>query len=215
MRFDEVEERLAAFPTDLPAPLDLLLPTVLGDGPQRRTRLTPPPGGAARPAAVLALLYPDRSGTARIALIERPAYDGHHAGEVSLPGGKREPDDADPVATALREAAEEIGLDAERDAVRVVGTLEPLWIPVSDFHVTPIVALAPARPPLVAHPGEVARILEPPVARFLPQAPVDVIERTVGGWPLRYGHFEVEGLSVWGMTARVLSQLGAVLAREA
>lgn len=188
------------------------MPVVVGEGPQRRTRLEPPPGRTGRTAAVLALLYPDAIGDARIVLIERPAYDGHHSGEVSLPGGKAEPEDADVVATALREATEEVGLDAAAAGVRVVGRLDRLWIPVSDFHVTPVVAVAERRPRLTADPGEVARILEPPVARFLPDAQVDVVERTVGTWPLRYGHFEVEGLSVWGMTARVLSQLGAVLA---
>ena len=56
-----------------------------------------------------------------------------------------------------------------------------------------------------------ARILEPPLLRFLPDAEVAIIDRTIGGWPLRYGHYEVDGLSVWGATARILSQLGAVL----
>ena len=73
-------------------------------------------------------------------------------------------------------------------------------------------ALAERTPRFAPHAGEVARIVEPPVARFLPAARVDVIERTVGEWPLRYGHYEVDGLSVWGATARVLSQLGALLA---
>ena len=63
----------------------------------------------------------------------------------------------------------------------------------------------------MAAPAEVVRILEPPLARFLPDAPIAIVERTIGGWPLRYGHYEVDGLSVWGATARVLSQLGAVL----
>jgi 8-oxo-dGTP pyrophosphatase MutT (NUDIX family) len=211
MRFDAVARRLDAFPTALPAPLEALMPVVVGDGPERRTRRVVPPGAAARPAAVLALLYPDRIGDTRIVLIERPAYDGHHSGEVSLPGGKAEHEDDGPAATALREAAEEVGLDPVRADVRVVGQLDAVWIPVSDFHVTPVVAVAGRRPRLVPHPGEVARILEPPVDLFLPDARMDMVERTVGSWPLRYGHFEVDGLSVWGMTARVLSQLGAVL----
>jgi hypothetical protein len=60
-------------------------------------------------------------------------------------------------------------------------------------------------------PAEVVRIIEPAVARFLPDAPVIHVERTVRDWQVRYGHYEVEGLSVWGATARILSQLGAVL----
>ena len=64
------------------------------------------------------------------------------------------------------------------------------------------------------YPGnseEVARILEPSVATFLPGVDVPIVERRVSGWDLRYGHYEVDGASVWGATARVLSQLGAVL----
>ena len=67
---------------------------------------------------------------------------------------------------------------------------------------------------LVASPDEVARIVEPPVARFLPGAPIEIVERTIRDWPLRYGAYDLDGLSVWGATARILSQLGAVLARE-
>jgi len=78
--------------------------------------------------------------------------------------------------------------------------------------VTPVVALAARRPVMVAQPTEVARILEPPLATFLPGAPLDIIERRIDGYDLRYGHWAYEGLSVWGATARVLSQLGALLA---
>jgi 8-oxo-dGTP pyrophosphatase MutT (NUDIX family) len=130
---------------------------------------------------------------------------------VSFPGGKAEPDDRDAAATALREAAEEVGLDPDAAGVRVVGELDPLWIPVSDFAVTPVLALATRRPRLVASPDEVAAIVEPPVSRFLPGAPIETVERTIRGWPLRYGQYDLDGRSVWGATARVLSQLGAIL----
>ena len=93
-----------------------------------------------------------------------------------------------------------------------MGLLEPFWIPVSDFQVTPAVAVATRRPTLVASLDEVARIMEPELSRFLPGAPVVIVERTVRGWPLRYGAYDVDGLSVWGATARILSQLGAILA---
>ena len=115
------------------------------------------------------------------------------------------------MAAALREAAEEVGLRAADAGVRVVGSLERFWIPVSDFAVTPIVAVAERAPVLVGQASEVADILEPGLDAFLPGAPIAMVDRTIGDWPLRYGHFEVDGRSVWGMTARVLSQLGAVL----
>jgi 8-oxo-dGTP pyrophosphatase MutT (NUDIX family) len=211
MRFEEVVRRLAALPDPLPPPLDALMP-VRTDG-LARLPARPAPGSAAmpgRPAAVLVLMYPDDERDARVVLIERPTRDGrHHSGEVSFPGGKAEPEDDDAVATALREAEEEVGLDAA--SVRVVGLLDRLWIPVSDFAVTPVLAITDRRPDLTPAPAEVVRIVEPRIAAFLPDAPVAMVERTIRGWPLRYGQYEVDGLAVWGATARVLSQLGVVV----
>lgn len=174
-----------------------------------RPRFAPSP--TARPAAVLALLFPDKRGLARIVLTERLAYDGHHSGEVSLPGGKAEAGDAGPAETALREAAEEVGLDAAGAGVTVLGVLDDVFIPVSDFRITPVVACAARLPLLTPNPAEVARILEPPVTAFLPDAPVEIVERVIGDWPLRYGGYRIEGLHVWGATARILGQLGAIL----
>jgi len=211
MRFEAARERLASLPDPLPPPLEALMPVVVGRG-DLRPRRTPPVDRQPRPAAVLVLLYPDADDIARVVLTERASRDGYHSGEVSFPGGKAEPEDGDPTATALREAVEEIALDVEGADVQVVGQLDRFWIPVSDFEVTPVVAVATRRPALVASPAEVARIVEPPIARFLPGAPVTMVERTIGDWPLRYGAYDVDGLSVWGATARILSQLGAILA---
>lgn len=214
MRFDEVLERLAEFPDPLPAPAAVLMPVILdANGVERRLPRMPATERSRRPAGVLVLLYPDEAGVARVVLTERVSRDGHHSGEVSFPGGKAESSDADIVATALREAAEEVGLDRAAVEVRVVGLLERFWIPISDFEVTPVVAVAARRPVLVAAEAEVARIVEPRVAGFLPNAPIVIVERTMDGWPLRYGAYVVDDLSVWGATARILSQLGAVLAR--
>jgi 8-oxo-dGTP pyrophosphatase MutT (NUDIX family) len=211
VRFADAVERLAVLPEPLPAPAGELMPVLVGR--DLRPPRMPSTGRPGRPAAVLALLYPDDAGLTRVVLIERSTGGGHHSGEVSFPGGKAEPEDADVTATALREAAEEVGLDPLAADVRIVGVLESFWIPISDFAVTPVVALAQRRPVLTASPDEVARIVEPPMTTFLPGAPIRIVERTVRDWPLRYGAYEVDGLSVWGATARVLSQLGAVLAR--
>jgi 8-oxo-dGTP pyrophosphatase MutT (NUDIX family) len=212
MRFDDTVRRLAVLPEPLPASAAVLMPTVVG-GVEAHPPWSQAAGRAGRPAAVLVLLFPDASGATRVVLTERSSRDGHHSGEVSFPGGKSEPDDLDIVATALREATEEVALDAVATGLRVVGLLERFWIPVSDYEVTPVVAVATRRPELAAAPAEVARIIEAPMARFMPDAPIEIVERTVGEWPLRYGAYTIGGLSVWGATARILSQLGAVLAR--
>lgn len=212
MRFDAALARLTRLPDPLPPPADVLMPVVVGDGVERLR--VPPAGRPGRPAAVLALLFPDDAGDTRVVLIERTRFGDHHSGEVSFPGGKVEPGDADATATALREAEEEVGLDPTDAGLRIVGPLDALWIPVSDFAVTPVLAVAERRPRLRPAPAEVARILEVPMARFVPDAPLTMVERTIGDWPLRYGAYDLDDLSVWGATARVLSQLGAILVRD-
>jgi 8-oxo-dGTP pyrophosphatase MutT (NUDIX family) len=211
MRFDDAVERLAVLPSPLPVGRAELMP-VFTDG-RLRPRLDPT--ATARPAAVLALIVPGPAGEAHIVLTERPSYDGHHSGEVSFPGGKAEPGDTDDAATALREAAEEIGLDPIAAGVRVVGRLDEVFIPVSDFRITPIVAVAERPPVLHPNPDEVARILTPPIEAFLPHAEVEIVERTIRDWPIRYGGYRIDGLHVWGATARILGQLGAILGPRA
>ena len=211
MRYVDAVAWLAVLPSPLPDGRADLTP-VFTDG-RLRPRLTPTV--TARPAAVLALIVPGPGGEARIVLTERHSYDGHHSGEVSLPGGKAEPGDADATATALREAAEEVGLDPRAAGVLVAGRLDDVFIPVSDFRITPIVAFAERPPVLRPDPAEVARILTPPVAAFLPDAAVEIVERTIGDWPIRYGGFRIDGLHVWGATARILGQLGAILGGDA
>ncbi len=216
MRIETVLARLATLPDPLPAGPESLVP-ILTDGKART--FAPRVAATDRPAAVLVLIVPGQADEARVILTERPKYDGLHSGEVSFPGGKVEPDDADLVATALREASEEVGLDPAAAGVTILGTLDEVWIPVSRFALVPILAVAERRPVLIPSPLEVARILEPPLTMFLPDAPVRIVERTIGDWPLRYAAYPVkadagEELLVWGATARILGQLGALLGAE-
>jgi 8-oxo-dGTP pyrophosphatase MutT (NUDIX family) len=184
---------------------------VFTDG-RLRPRLAP--SASARAAAVLVLVFRDDAGEARLVLTERVAYDGHHSGEVSFPGGKAEPGDRDATATALREAREEVDLDPDSVDFVVAGTLDEVFIPVSDFRITPVIGTALRAPRLTPNPAEVARILTPPVDAFLPGAPIEVVERTIRDWPLRYGGYRIDDLHVWGATARILGQLGAILGAD-
>ena len=212
LTFREAVARLATLPVPLPQGPPELIPTVLstGERPPRPSR----DAQQLRPASVLVLVFPAGDGEARVVLTERVDRGGHHSGEVSFPGGKAEPEDADVVATAIREATEEVGLDPAACGLTVLGVLEPFWIPISGFNVTPVVAVAERKPELFPAEAEVARILEPPLTAFLPGAPLDVVERTIRGWSVRYSAYPIEGLSVWGATARILGQLGAILARD-
>jgi 8-oxo-dGTP pyrophosphatase MutT (NUDIX family) len=208
MRFEEAASRLAPLPRPLPEPPDELMPVLVGTGERRLPRFA---SVVERPASVLVLVVPDDGGDARVVLTERPAYDGHHSGEVSFPGGKPEPDDVDHVATALREAIEEVGLDPAAAGVEIVGVLDEVRIPISGFRITPVVAIARRCPILVPHPGEVARIIEAPVSAFLPSAEIRIVERRIVDVDLHFGVYPVEDLEIWGATARILGQLGAVL----
>lgn len=213
MQFTEVTARLAALPDVFPPPPSALMP-IRTDGVTDWRPTVSLDSLTTRPASVLVLLFPDEAGEARVVLTERVDRGGHHSGEVSFPGGSAEAEDADVAATAVREAVEEVGLDVNGAGVRVIGQLEPFWIPVSNFRVTPILALADRRPTLVANPAEVARIVEAPVHAFLPDGEIEIVERDVRGWPLRFGAYPIEGLRVWGATARILGQLGALLAAD-
>jgi 8-oxo-dGTP pyrophosphatase MutT (NUDIX family) len=206
---DEVRVRVLAARLPLPRPPAWLRPERLPDGTPFERPASP---ANARPAAALVLVYPGLDGEAMVVLTERVDYGGDHSGEVSLPGGKVEPGDADTAATALREAGEEVGLDLERDGVEVVGRLEALWIPPSNFRVEPIVAIAARRPAFVPDRREVAAILEAPVTAFLPGIAPVIVDPDPHGRPIRYGAYLVEGRIVWGATAAILGQFGAILA---
>jgi 8-oxo-dGTP pyrophosphatase MutT (NUDIX family) len=195
------------------------MPVRLDTGDRRRIAIPAGPQDA-RPAAVLVLIAPDRNGPdgmaasdaeAEVILIERVDRGGHHSGEISFPGGKPEPEDADVVATALRESAEEVALDAEAAGVRVIGKLETFWIPVSGYRITPVLAIAVRRPELAPSPDEVASIVRAPLDAFLPDAPIELVETTIRDFPLRFGAYIVGGHRVWGATARILGQLGAIV----
>jgi 8-oxo-dGTP pyrophosphatase MutT (NUDIX family) len=214
VQFDEVRRRLAALPDPLPAgpkALDPVAVVTAGELPEWARR---PPDEAARDAAVLVLIYPAVDGSAQLVLIERPEGDLRHAGQVSFPGGAVDPGDDFPVGTALREAAEEIGLDVAAAGVEVLGLLGAVDVRVSGFLLIPVVAVAACEPELRADEREVARILRVPVHHFLPQAPIEIVEAERDGWRLRYGAFPVGEHRIWGATARVLGQLGAVLGGE-
>jgi 8-oxo-dGTP pyrophosphatase MutT (NUDIX family) len=163
----------------------------------------------AREAATLLLIYP-ADGALVIPLTVRHDALASHPGEISLPGGAVDAGDASLEDTALREAREEVGLDPS--AVRVVGRLDPVWIPVSNFELVPIVAVADDRPALTIGLDEVAELLELPLDRLMATDGVTEEEITVPGAVLRTGVYLWAGHRIWGATARTLSMLGTALA---
>jgi 8-oxo-dGTP pyrophosphatase MutT (NUDIX family) len=219
MRLDEAVRRLAHLPVGLP-PVGTLPPApaairavVVGAGPDSGVEAERflPAVAEPRAAAALVLLFAGDDGEARLVLMERTDDGGAHGGQVSCPGGSIEPTDRDVTDAALREATEEVGLDVAAARVTVLGRLERIHVAASGFTIDPVVAVAGRTPALAANPVEVAAILTPRLAAFLPGAPIVEVEDVVRGWPLRYGGYPVEGRVVWGATARILGQLGAVI----
>jgi len=180
-----------------------------GEGRPRWDRSTFP---RARPASTLLLVYPGTDGMLTVPLTVRHAQLRSHAGEVSLPGGAVEPSDPSPEAAALREAWEEIGVEPE--GVRILGALDSIWIPVSNFELRPYVAATPVRPELRPHVDEVAAIVELPLAHLLAEKSLTEELITGDGWRLRAGVYRFGGERIWGATARTLAMFAAVL-REA
>lgn len=211
MRYEDALAHLSPLPSILPAGPAVLDPRVVGRQRALPDWARPGPDREPREAAVLVLVYPGPGREAHLVLTRRPDGDLAHAGQISLPGGKREPGDDFPVGTALREASEEVGLDAAAVGLRVLGSLEAVLVRASGFLLAPVLAVADHEPVLRPDPSEVAGLLLVPVRHFLPQAHIELVEDRQAGWSLRYGAFPVGGHRVWGATARILGQLGSIL----
>ena len=195
-----------------PIPYDERLLPRNPDGSTRARVRQPGPGSPApRRAATLLAIYPDGAGELVVPLTVRRDDMTSHAGEVSLPGGSIDPHDADEVAAALREAWEEVGI--EPDEVRVVGALDEVWIPVTNFVLRPIVGTLERRPALVPHDAEVASVVELPLTALYDPTIVGDEEFTSGrgGWRIRAGAYRYGGVRVWGATAITLGMLARVL----
>lgn len=189
-------------------------------GPDAQRRLAPVPHldgwspddepPTARRAAALVLLYPGSNGVT-LALTERHADLPHHPGQISLPGGALMTGES-ARAAALREAEEEIGVIP--DDVEILGALSPLWIPVSNFVLSPFVGLTRTMPAFIPHPREVAAIVEAGLERLLDRKTILWSSRERRGEPIDFPYFDIGGHVVWGATAMVLSEFVCLWEKE-
>ena len=163
--------------------------------------------GALRPAAVLVPLF-DKDGAAHVLMTRRRADLRRHAGQISFPGGRVDPGDESTLAAALREAEEEVGLDPVR--VEVLGELSEQLVVVTGFRLTPWVGRVPYPYPFRPHPGEVDEILEVPLHLLARPGVHRTESREAFGMMHEVHFFSLGRDTIWGATARVLSELLAV-----
>jgi len=159
------------------------------------------------PAAVLVGLVA-RPGGWEVLLTRRTDQLRDHPGQISFPGGRLEASDAGPVAAALREAREEVGIDAA--FIHVVGHLPPHAV-VTGYAVSPVVAVLRPGFSLLADPAEVAEIFGLPLSYLLDPANLIMSERTVRGLIVPVCAFQYGPHHIWGATAHILNTLREAL----
>lgn len=173
--------------------------------PGRESHRLPEKSGDPRLGGVLALFFPTQ-GELRVVLTRRRDDLKSHAGQMSFPGGKQEPDES-LLMTALRETEEEIGIPAH--TVEIVGQLTPLYIPPTDIEVHPFVAWYDngSPPKFTPNPAEVAEIVEVPLRQLLDPASRQEQPWTLRGRQINVPYYAVAGHKVWGATAMMISEL--------
>jgi 8-oxo-dGTP pyrophosphatase MutT (NUDIX family) len=187
-----------------------LMPRFLEGSAARPT--APPPGAPEpRPGAVLVLLYP-HAETIYLPLTVRNPDLPTHSGEVSLPGGSYDESDGDLSVTAMREAWEELAIPME--AVQLWTRLTPVWIPVSNFQITPFVGWSEQRPAFGPAIEEVAEVIEAPLSILLQPEIVRTEDRVIRGRAMHIPYFVVGEHKVWGATALVLAEVVGKLRAE-
>ncbi len=200
----EIRQRFAgtAMPQD---PLDVVVP------PPRWPRALQ--DMLTRDLAAAEVLIPiiQRQESLSVLLTERSPDLKHHAGQISFPGGRMDPDDADICATALRETQEEVGIDPAD--VEIVGYLDPNPT-VTGYAVTPVVALVELRRELSIDPVEVKSAFEVPLPFLLDEDNQEYSEREFEGVMVPIAEFNYGQYRIWGATAGMLIEFRNVILKN-
>lgn len=168
---------------------------------------TPP---ALREAAVLIPLY-ERAGAVQLLFIKRTDRVGLHKGEIGFPGGKLEPEDSGPLAAALREAEEELGI--LRHTVLPIGALPPVSTVVTSMLIHPFAGRIAAPPDLVPDPFEVAETIEVPLPILLDPATYHEEDWVIRGIQRRIFVYRHGPYDIWGATGRIVQHFLTRLTR--
>lgn len=165
---------------------------------------------AHRLSSVMILLYPDVKGQLSTIFIERPIDNSIHSGQIAFPGGKMDEEDITPARTALRETEEEIGVPASD--IRILGPLSQLFIPASNFLVIPHVGIMETTPGFTPNPDEVQSLIPVHISQLMELKQHSKQFYTSYGL-LEAPYFELNGHSVWGATAMMISEFRELLKR--
>ena len=159
-------------------------------------------------SSVLILLY-NKNNELYFPLIERPIYDGVHSGQMALPGGKFDQnEDKDLIATALREANEEIGFEPRSDNFIMLGKLSELYIPPSNHLVHPYIGYTYEIPEFKINQREVAELIEVSVSEIINENLISEKKVKINsGNIVNAPCFEFNQKQIWGATAMMLSEL--------
>lgn len=207
MNFDELtrflEKRVqSTMPGDVAH--QKMKPNLANGAPLKIKHSTPP-----RKGGVLILLYEDE-GIVRFPLIQRPNYEGIHSGQMALPGGRYEEEDQNQFQTALRESHEEIGVDQGK--VEVLGSLTEFFVAASNYMVLPVIGKIDFKPNFVPEPREVQEVVTPPITHLIDPNRLKEKEIIVrNGFKMNCPYFDLEGRTVWGATAMMLSEMVEIL----
>lgn len=160
-----------------------------------------------RAAVLVPLFSPTASEPPHVVLTRRRADLRRHAGEISFPGGRQDPEDSDLTETALREADEEIGL--KRDVVTLIGELPAISTFATNYLIHPFVGVIPAGQSWQVSPREVDAVLELPLSDLQQSRTRTRLERR--GISFETDAYILDGHLIWGATYRILSDLLARL----
>lgn len=164
----------------------------------------------AKQAGVLALFYPNLNNITTLVLILRKTYKGVHSAQVAFPGGKLEDGDVSLKDAAIRETFEEVGVSMS--SIEIIKTLSRVYIPPSNFYVQPFLGICYATPSFIKQDDEVESIIEVSLQDFLDEN--IVMKKTVKNSynvDIEVPAFKLNGHTVWGATAMMLSEIKDLL----
>ena len=176
-----------------------------------------PPGRKLKPvtsdtsvyqSGVLLTLFPD-NGELFTCFIRRPETMKNHAGQISFPGGRQEKQDPDLIATALRESQEEVGLIPSE--IDILGRLSPLYVPVSNFFISPVVGWSDSKPGFQINHNEVDDLILVPVNELLAPDAIQTTTIETNQGSREVPCFRFNGHIIWGATAMIFSEFREIL----